>query len=117
MVSEYTRSDMEDIVAIASDEIQSMKQHIRMMEEIIASCHKDIANKIEVANRFLNEGKLDIYEFFTRDSIPSSRKLINICKKTIEECRGDIAGKEERMRHYGELLSTGRLPRSFSYTD
>jgi hypothetical protein len=117
MVLEYTKSDLEDVAAIATLEIQSMKKHIKMMEEIIASCHKDIANKIEVANRFLNEGKLDIYEFFTKDSIPASRRLISICKKTIEDCRNDIAGKEDRVNHYRELFNAGKMPPAYSYTD
>jgi hypothetical protein len=105
MILEYTKYDVEGMHKIASEEIKTMQKNILMLEGIIENCHKDLLKNVEVANRYLNEGKIDIYEFFTRESIPGSRRLMNVCRKTIDECKLSIHHKEERIKHYQNHIS------------
>jgi hypothetical protein len=117
MVLEYTKSDVEEMERIASLEILAMKKNIRALESIIENAQKDIPKNIQIANGYLLEGKTELYDFLMRESIPGNRKLIHLCKKSIDECKLNISIWEEKLKHYHAQLEEGKMPLTYSYHD
>jgi hypothetical protein len=103
MMAEASIQDVEGLKKISLGEIANLKEYIGLLNNIIGNLETDIANTREKAKMFLRSGQKENYGHLM-ERIHETILRIETCRKCVEECKGDLSHKEEKVKDYNKIL-------------
>jgi hypothetical protein len=103
MMAEASTYDVEGLKKISVGEIANLREYIALLQNIISNLEQDIEATREKAKVFLRSGQKENYGHLM-ERIHETILRIETCRKCVDECKGDLARKEEKLRDFNKIL-------------
>lgn len=102
-MAEASTYEVEGLKKISLGEIANLKEYIGLLNNIIENLENDIAATREKAKMFMRSGQKENYGHLM-ERIHETILRIETCRKCVDECKTDLARKEEKVRDYNRIL-------------
>lgn len=105
MVLEYSTSDVENMKKITLGEIDSLREYLAMLNQVLENSERDILATRVKAKIFISIGQVENHGYLM-ERIHETETRVQTVKKCIEECEANISYKEDRIKYYHQLLGS-----------